>query len=675
MNVSAWPSWLRALVAVLSLLSAGLVLWPGPATARVSTWEELMLPLLPGGHITRGYYLSSPRRGEERDVIFTARRDDKTLGTHGRIEVHIVDKGQWPGIRETTSFGVAYETPRSSAPAEDLEAVTETIANHLRSNDRGLGPVSTIPLGAEPSSPWITRSLEHASGARGMVVALLLALALGFVSSMRPVGDAYAASLLLVLGLALRLPHLDVPFTHDQDVQRLFTGQLPLGEILTGKGLEDRHPPLWFVVLHAVGLLGQTEAIARAPAAICGALCGPAIVWANRLVRGRAGAAGALCGLLVTLSPELVTRSREVSEIPLFSLLVVATIALTLRLTRIPSRSLQRWLAVVTALLAWTYYLAPLVLVGIVVPLAVARRLRKEVIVAFGMGAIAAAPAFVLGAVTLVRDHGARTVAASFPTLAWGDRSPMETLYDLVTQAVSSVGAATVCVATIVALVAMVRRRNIAPAVAFGVTITTALGIALVSKVARVQPYYLTAVVACLPLAIAFAAPQRSKAAPAWTFACLLSLLLHVRTSQSGAGVSYMPDTDAFMPRFASFVLQRSEERIIVVAHYDATLLAYYLQRAAGGRVVWPDEERSGEFVFAKSGRRVLPLARVHALSEGSGEEARTALRAALEQAPALVIERDAFVLAEVHDELAHCEVLLTAPTARLLQCEKRSMK
>lgn len=337
------------------------------------------------------------------------------------------------------------------------------------------------------------------------------------------------------------------------------------------------------------------------------------------------------------------------------------------------STRVKRSFALVIALLAWTYYLAPLVILGIVLSLCALGRLRKDVLVALGWGVVGGAPALLLGAWAMVRDHDARTVAANFPGLAWGDRSVGETWSQLFTQATHSVGTATICVATILAIVAMIARRDAAPLVAFGVTITTAIGIAVASRFARVQPYYLAAIVPALPLAMAFGPSARGRSTLVWLSTCGATLLLFVRASLPGAGLMYMPDTDAFMPRFASFALARPESRIIVVAHYDATLLAYYIERASGGDAMWPNVEQSGEFVLHASRRRVLALARSHSLAATSGGDARAALRAALMEGPALVVERDAFVLAEMRDELARCDVLLAAPSARLLRCSARS--
>ncbi|HRI72381.1 MAG TPA: hypothetical protein PK156_49440, partial [Polyangium sp.] len=650
----------------MSITLATFLLWPPAAKPRTVTWEELLLPLFPGALVTRGYTLSSPRRGEEHDVVFTARRDDIARGPLAHVEVHIVNKGQWPDIRETKSFGVAYETPRSNAPLEDLEAVTETIATRLRSNDTGFTSVDGIPLAAEPPAPWMTRMYEHLRGWRAAVVIVLWMIALGFVSSIKRQGDLLAALILLVLGLGLRLPNLDLPFVHDQDVQRFFTGQYPLVEILTGNGLDDRHPPLWFVVLHVAGLFGQTEDVARFPAALSGAFIGPAIVWAAYVVRGRAGIAAAWCGLAATISPELIRRSREVSEIPFFSVLVIVVIALTLRLSQRSSGRTKYALVVVTGLLAWTYYLAPLVVLAIVVALVATRRIERNVLVALGLGCIVGAPAFLLGAWTIVRDRGAREVAAQYPGLAWGERSSGETLLEIAHQTRDAVGAPMILLSLLAGVFALLRRRDPSSFVALAVMFTTAIGIAFAAQFARVQPYYIIAIVPVLLLAAALGPSSRASVRPAWWMVCAASIVPYGYFSLPNAGVLHVRDLDAFMPTFASFVLQRSESRVIVVAHYDATLLTYYVERQMGARAVWPASDASGEFVLPTSGKRVLTLAQVHDLRERSDEEAEARLRVALEKGPALVIERDAFVLERVHRELAACTILLVAPSARL---------
>ncbi|MDI3290348.1 hypothetical protein [Polyangium sp. 15x6] len=659
--------WIRALLAVTSLLAASLLLWPETKAPRKATWEDLVLPLAPGAVVARGYHLSPPRRGEEQDVIFTARREAGPDGPAGRIELHVVDRGRWPGVRETKRFGVAYETPRSQAPIEDLEAVTQALRDAIDRNDTGLDPVPLIPLAAEPEPPLVARVLARLVGTRAIVVPALLAVAMGLLGSLRR-GDAIVAAALFGLGLVLRMLHLDLPFVHDQDVQRLFTGTLPLGEILTGKGLEDRHPPLWFVVLHAAGTFGGSEAVMRAPAAIAGALLAPAIVWGARLVRGRAGPLGAIAAVVVAVSPELVARSREVSEIPLFGLLVVVTCAFAARLANAPSRAARIGLAASTALLAWTYYLAPLVIAGVLLGLVAARTPLRNVALPIGVGAALGAPAFVLLGVTAVRDHGAREVAERFPDLAWGSHAPIPMLLGLLGETMKCVGPGVVLLAGAAAMLGLGAPRCAGPVLAVGAALVTAIGITLAAKVARVQTYYFAAVAPALVFALAVA-PHRH--VPAWVWSALggaaLSMLMVLDAPRPH--LTYLPDVDAFMPRFAALAASRSEKRIVTVAHYDATLLAYYLQRATNAPAAWPGTEVSGEFVLEDAGRRILPLVQVHRMDERSAEAARDNLLAAIAEGPTLVIERDAFILAPVHDALARCEVLMEAPTARLVAC------
>ena len=659
--------WLRVFLLGASLLAASFLLWPGAEAPKKTTWEDLLLPLAPGAVVTRGYHLSPPRRGEEQDVIFTARREAGPEGPAGRIELHVVERGQWPGVRETKSFGVAYETPRSTAPTEDQEAVTQALRDAIDRNDTGLGPPTSIPLAAEPELPLLGRVLGRLTGFRTIVVPALLALVMGLVGSL-PRGDALVAASLLGLGLVLRALHLDGPFVHDQDVQRLFTGSLPLGEILTGKGLDDRHPPLWFVVLHVAGKFGSSEAILRAPAVIAGALIAPAIVWGARLVRGRAGPLGAIAALLVAVSPGFIVHAREVSEIPLFGLLVVVTCALAARLAEQPSRAARIGLAASTALLAWTYYLAPLVIAGVLLGLVAARKPLRRVALPIGVGAALGAPALVLLGMTVVRDHGAREVAERFPDLAWGNHAPLPMLLGIGDEAMRCVGPGVPLLAGYAAMFALRTPRNAGPVVAVGATLVTAIGIALAAKVARVQTYYFVAVAPALVFALAVA-PRRY--VPTWVWSLLggasLSFLFSLGAPRSHR--TYVPDADAFMPRFAALAASRPERRIVTVAHYDATLLAYYLQRAANAPAEWPRTEVSGEFVLEQAGRRILPLVQVHRMDEPSEEAARDHLLAAIAEGPTLVIERDAFVLARVHDVIARCEVLIEAPSARLVSC------
>jgi hypothetical protein len=127
----------------------------------------------------------------------------------------------------------------------------------------------------------------------------------------------------------------------------------------------------------------------------------------------------------------------------------------------------------------------------------------------------------------------------------------------------------------------------------------------------------------------------------------------------------YLPDSDAFMPRFARVIAQRPEQTVVTVAHYDKTLLAYYLARGAGRSIAWHN-------VDDPHWKRIEPLVLVHSLHAGSDEAAVQQLDRILADGPALVIERDAFLLPAIGERLSTCEQILEAPTARLVRCENQ---
>ena len=115
------------------------------------------------------------------------------------------------------------------------------------------------------------------------------------------------------------------------------------------------------------------------------------------------------------------------------------------------------------------------------------------------------------------------------------------------------------------------------------------------------------------------------------------------------------------MPRFAAAVVDRPESTVVTVAHYDKTLLAYYLARLNGRSIAWRNWEESS--------KRIVPLAKVHSLRVESETELYEALDRIIDSEAVLVIERDAVTLPRIRSRLADCELLLEAPTGRLLAC------
>lgn len=655
----------------LGVALAGLALvlaWPSSAASRGRSWEDVLAPLAVGG-VVRDHEITALRRGEEHDVVLTLRRRS---GEGGDIEVHILERGRWSGIRETRSFGVAYEAPRSSASVPECEAVTEEIAAAVRENDPGgLGPADAIPLRAEPDPPPIARALDRITGVRGLAVGLCLAAAT-WVFASGSTGGVVAALWLFVLGLALRAPHLGLPFVRDQDVQRLFTGHLPLREILLGQGLSDRHPPLYFLVLAGAQVAGQGEAIVRFPAALAGALLGPALVWGAWVLRRRVDVA-AMAGLAAVVSVEMISRSREVSSIPLFGLVALAAAVSLVRCQEEPSRKWAVIVVVSHALALWTYYLAVLVIAGHLLALLALRRLSRRTLGALGLGVAAGAPALVLGAMTFFRDRGARETAEAHPELAWGSHGVREMGEQL--SSVTSGACGPALVALFAAAVAWaVWRRSVdalVPAAGFAATF---VGIALLAPFARVQAYYVVAVIPLLLLALVVAGSDLGAARrEAWIGAAALGCVVAAtRVPHMNEGRSlYLPDSDAFMPELAKVIGSRPERRVITVAHYDGTLLSYYLARQAGVPMDWSrmKVESDGGMRLQGLDRVVQPLVHVHALGADPEAAAEASLRRWTRREPVLVVAREAVHLEGVSRLLRGCDVLAQSGTGKLFRC------
>lgn len=657
---------------LLALAALAALLWPAAAVPHRPSLEDLLAPLAVGQPVAQGFHLAPPRRGEEHDVVLLARRSATPGAPAAHVEIHLLDRGRWQGIRETASFGVGYEIPRSSAGSADCDAVTEAVAAAIRANDPGgLGPVDTLPLRAEPAPPAPARAIERLHGARGIAAGLCLAAITGLLATLRR-GPLWASLWLFLLGLALRLPQLGLPFVRDQDVQRLFTGHLPLGEVLLGQGLRDRHPPLYFVVLHAAQWFGQDEAAARAPAALAGALIGPAVVWGAWTARGRAGAPAALVGLACTLSIPFIARSREVSEIPLFALMVVALCACAARAAEQPGPRRRNAVVATHALALWTYYLAPLVIGGVHLGLWLGGRARGQVFRWAGSGILLGSPAIALGAATFVRDSGARGVARAHPGLAWGEHGIAEMLRLLGAEAVEALGGPLLVV--LLAVVGLAAARRDAGVLAPGAAlVATFLGIAFLAPVARVQPYYLIAVIPLGALTVAVAAEAagpRARLGAGVLLAAFCAASVAPRLHR--ARPLYLPDPDAFMPAFARIIDARPEGHLVTVAHYDSTLAAYYLARSRGVPMDWSLLVHEGGVLRpAGTGKTIEPLARSHGLDARPDEAAAARLREARARGPVLVIERHAFRLEQVSAMLDECELLAQAPSGRLVRCER----
>lgn len=96
------------------------------------------------------------------------------------VEVHVLARGKWSRVAESTSFGIGFEVPRSSAQEAESVAVRDAIAEVLRRGDPGLPVPDAIPL-HESDTTALPAQLELLRGSRGTLVGVSLIL-LGLLS-------------------------------------------------------------------------------------------------------------------------------------------------------------------------------------------------------------------------------------------------------------------------------------------------------------------------------------------------------------------------------------------------------------------------------------------------------------------------------------------------------------
>lgn len=642
---------LRVAVGAVAGLVLALVAITGAEPAAGPTWSTLVPP----GPRADGWSVSPARRGDEHDVVFVVRRGPE------RVEVHVLARGAWSGVPETASFGVGWEGPRTSAAAEVATDVTARVAEELRARDPGRLDVDAVPL--EPSAR------PAPSGAGGLALALaLLALVL-----VLPRTRAVATTTSLVLGLAVRAPDLDLPFARDQDVQRLLSGALPMSEILFGRGLDDRHPPLWFVVLHVAELAGQSAWAARLPSVIAGALIAPALLACAHEARpGERPSSGLLAiATLLALSPPLVAISREVGELAFFALVVVLLVLAIERARRAPTRVSLGLVALLHALPLYTYYTGIFVTLASCLALwlgsadANSRALRRAALA----GLAAGLPALALAARIAFRDAGARAAAHARPDLAWGDAGVLE----LSSAMLREVGAALGVGLVVIAIVAGARGRPQASRSALVIAALTIAGTAALAPFARIQPYTALAIVPVLALAAALAVdtlptgPGRSLATASVVLACALPLA----SAWPALAAQHAADPDAVVGRYVERARDEHVTRIATVAAYDATLVAYHVARSTQRPLAWSDlDAAQGELALPDVTPRVGYLAASHDGDEAPGPHAAERLRAWIAAGPVAVMARDTFSLPEVDRILDACTPLDRSPGTRLLLCE-----
>jgi hypothetical protein len=180
--------------AVTLLIGIVVLVWSAARPKQEAlSWEGLLMPYSQGEPLPGGFRVADIRRGPWNDVLIAVDRPGDTAA----IDVHVLPRGRWTSVRESHSFAIGYEIPRSSATDAEREAVTEALAQAIRARDRGLPPPDAIPLRAGGGAAVLAAWFEALRGWSG----LLLGASLGTVGLLLVTRSPPASVAGLVLGL------------------------------------------------------------------------------------------------------------------------------------------------------------------------------------------------------------------------------------------------------------------------------------------------------------------------------------------------------------------------------------------------------------------------------------------------------------------------------------------
>ncbi len=401
----------------------------------------------------------------------------------------------------------------------------------------------------------------------------------------------------LLLGMAVaRLAHLDIALDADYTTQRLFFGSLDWGDILAHRYEDQRHPQLFYLILHAFLWIGHEPWVVRLPAAIFSLTTAVALFVLARRYLGEARALG--CVLVLSLSTAFLFHSRDVSDVTLFLTLAILAWDAFLRCAERLTLGRAVYLALAEIGMLYSYYMGVLVLAAQVGALAWAAlrgpaHPRRGLWATMGLVMLACVPFWIDFGNLIRADLATRQVAAAYPQHLWGERQAGEFGVDVLRQLFpAGLGMVPAALAAALGLWRWLRafRRQPAGRLMVCLLVMAALVIGLGVSLVRMKPYY---VIYLLPLVALWIAcgvlgfPAGSGPVPGqgarWPaaargvlgLACLAGL---VSTYQAEAWVNYQRDSHAAYAKLGEYVRAHGGADL-VVADPDSmhTILLYYL--------------------------------------------------------------------------------------------------
>ncbi len=175
----------------------------------------------------------------------------------------------------------------------------------------------------------------------------------------RLLGEIGLVLILMLVGGWLRFQGLGRGSLWYDEAATVAQARLPLGELLRAVA-RNVHPPLYYLLLHAMLPFGDSETVLRWPSALSGTLSIPLLYWIGRA--WFSGSVGLLAALLLALSPLHLWHSQDAKMYTVMTLEGLLSWALFGQLLQRPLRSLWVGYALVAAAILYTHYLGALLL-------------------------------------------------------------------------------------------------------------------------------------------------------------------------------------------------------------------------------------------------------------------------------------------------------------------------
>jgi hypothetical protein len=419
---------------IVRTLFLGLLLLPAAAAADPA---ELFAPVEVGGELSPGWELDDVEAVD--DAIMVRLNPG---GTAPALAVRLTLRDEDSGaFCRTKSFNIVYLTEggEGGRTPEEIHHALDALCRLVKQNDRGQIELERFagPVSASPGVHW------RWPGWSSLLVLLLLGVLAAVALFTKPVERAAAwagaaverfdwlvLAVMLVPLAVLRFCCLDIPFDADYMTQRVFFGSLGIGDILAHDYQDQRHPQLFYLVLHFFLYFGHQEWLMRLPAVLFSLGSAVALFALARPYLG--GLRSLLCVLLLMLSTSFFEHSRDVSDLSLFIMLALLACHLFLRCLKEPGTRLLIVFAAVETLMFYAYYMAVLVLFAQLVIVMVFARSKKffKLWIALGAACLLAVPAFWDLVALVLADVGTRQVAGQFPAHVWGEQAVMQMLSD-----------------------------------------------------------------------------------------------------------------------------------------------------------------------------------------------------------------------------------------------------